>query len=68
MNWFTDQRIAWVKESLEIFGEVRREHIMKKFGISQAQASLDLRAVREKFPDLMRYDLSEKVYKPKNAA
>ncbi len=63
MTWFTDQRYAWIKESLEIFGAVRREHIMKKFGVSTAQASNDLREVRSLYPDLMQYDLSEKVYK-----
>lgn len=65
MNWFTEYRIAWIKESFDIFGAVRREHIMKKFGISTAQASLDLRVVQERWPDLVSYDLSEKVYKAK---
>lgn len=65
MNWFTEQRIAWIKESVEIFGIVRREHIQKKFGISIAQASLDLREVRKRWPDLISYDLSEKAYKTK---
>jgi hypothetical protein len=65
MNWFTEYRVAWIKESIEIFGTVRREHIMKKFGISPAQASLDLREVRNRWPDLIEYDLSEKIYKAK---
>lgn len=68
MNWFTEHRIAWIKESLEIFGAVRREHVQKKFGISTAQASLDLREVRSRWPDLMEYDLSEKIYKTRDAA
>jgi hypothetical protein len=63
MTWFTEYRIAWIKESVEIFGHVRREHIMKKFGVSTAIASLDLREVRARYPNLMSYDLSEKVYK-----
>ena len=63
MNWFTEQRIAWIRESVEIFGHVRREHVQKKFGISTAQASLDLREVKHRWPDLMHYDLSEKVHK-----
>lgn len=68
MSWFTEQRIAWIRESVEIFGSVRREHIMKKFDISVAQASLDLREVRKRFPGLMTYDLSEKVYKTAQAS
>lgn len=63
MNWFVEQRIAWIKESLDIFGVVRREHIIKKFGISTPQASYDLREVRKRWPSAMHYDLSEKIYK-----
>ncbi len=66
MSWFSEQRIAWIKESVEIFGAVRREHIMKKFGVSVAQASHDLREVRDRWPDLIEYDLSDKIYKAKH--
>jgi hypothetical protein len=62
-GWFAERRYAWIKESLEIFGTIRREHVMKKFQISEAQASLDLREARSRWPDLMEYDLSEKIYK-----
>lgn len=65
MNWFTEHRVEWIKESVEIFGAINREHIMKKFGVSVAQASLDLRKARNRWPDLIKYDLSEKVYKAK---
>ncbi len=65
MTWFTEYRIAWIKESVEIFGSVRREHIMKKFGVSVAQASLDLRQVRLRWPDLIEYDLFGKAYRAK---
>jgi hypothetical protein len=67
MNWFGEQRVAWIKESVEIFGSIRREHIVKKFGVSIPQASHDLRAAQERWPDLMRYDRSEKIYKAKGA-
>lgn len=63
MRWFAEYRVAWIKESAEIFGTVRREHIMKKFGVSPAQASLDLREVQSRWPELLRYDLHEKIYK-----
>jgi hypothetical protein len=66
-GWFAEQRQAWIKESLEIFGAVRREHVMKKFRISTAQASLDLRETKGRWPDLMEYDLSEKIYKARLA-
>jgi hypothetical protein len=63
MTWYTEHRLDWIRESVDIFGVVRREHIVKKFGVSTAQASLDLREVRERWPDLIQYDLSAKAYK-----
>jgi hypothetical protein len=62
MNWFVEQRLAWIKESLEIFGHVGRGHIIKKFGISHQQASTDLREAQSRWPDLMDYDRSGKRY------
>lgn len=62
-TWYVEFRLAWIKESVEIFGTVSREYIMKKFGISAAQASVDLRELRARWPDLIEYDLSEKIYK-----
>jgi hypothetical protein len=62
MTWFVEQRIAWIKESVEIFGYVNREHVMKKFGVSTPQASVDIREVMRRWPDLMEYDTSLKRY------
>jgi len=61
-NWFTETRLAWIKETVEIFGFINREHIEKKFGISEPQASLDLREVQARWPDLIRYNKSAKQY------
>lgn len=62
-RWYQEYRLSWIKESLEIFGGLRREHIMKKFGVSVAQASLDLRLFQERWPGVAQYDLSAKIYK-----
>lgn len=62
MTWFVEQRIAWIKESVEIFGYVSREHVMKKFGVSTPQPSVDIREVMRRWPDLMEYDTSLKRY------
>lgn len=62
MTWFREQRFAWIKESVEIFGYVNRAHISKKFGISHQAASEDIREVQARWPDLMDYDLSGKRY------
>lgn len=60
--WFVETRLAWIKESVEIFGFINREHIMKKFGISTPQASVDIREALKRWPDLMSYDKSAKQY------
>lgn len=61
-NWFVEQRLAWIKESVEIFGAIRREHIMRKFGISLPQTSADLQKVLARWPELMAYNPSSKCY------
>ena len=61
-NWFTEARLAWIKESVEIFGSLSREHIMLKFGISMPQASYDIRDAIARWPDLMQYNRSTKRY------
>jgi hypothetical protein len=62
VNWFVEQRIAWIKESIEIFGYVNRDHVQKKFGVSTPQASYDIREVMKRWPNLMEYDTSLKRY------
>ena len=62
MNWFTAQRQAWIAETLEVFGFINREHLQRKFGISQPQASSDLTAFQAAHPDVMTYDPSRKCY------
>lgn len=61
-DWFLETRLAWIRESAEIFGSINRKHIEKKFGISTPQASLDLRAAKERWPGLLHYDESQKHY------
>lgn len=62
MNWFQEQRLNWIKESVDIFGYVNRHHIMKKFSISHSQASQDIREAQYRWPDLIDYDRSGKRY------
>jgi hypothetical protein len=61
-TWFVEHRLVWIKESVEIFGQINRDHIMRKFGMSSPQASLDLSKVMERWPDLMTYNRSTKRY------
>ncbi len=61
-NWFQNKRIEWIKESVEIFGAIRREHIQRKFGVSVPQASVDLGYVMAMWPRFMVYNKSTKQY------
>ena len=61
-DWFLDQRMAWIAESLKIFGFINRAHIIQKFGISTAQAALDMREFNRRHPGAMHYDAKRKCY------
>lgn len=62
MNWCKQQRMQWIAETLRVFGFINREHLERKFGISQPQASADLNAFMRDNPAAMTYDLSAKRY------
>jgi hypothetical protein len=62
MNWFTEQRQLWIAEMLHIYGFINREHLQRKFGISQPQASDDLQTFLRNHPGKVRYDLRQKCY------
>jgi hypothetical protein len=62
MTWFHRQRIEWILETLRIFEFINRDHLMRKFGISQPQASKDLATFARSYPDVMAYDASRKCY------
>jgi hypothetical protein len=61
-RWFEQQRMEWIAETLRIFGFINRGHLMRKFGISTPQASIDLNAFMRRNPGAMYYDLSNKCY------
>ena len=61
-RWFERQRIEWIAETLRVFGFINRVHLMRKFGISEPQASADLRTFAKERPEAMRYDVSRKRY------
>jgi DeoR/GlpR family transcriptional regulator of sugar metabolism len=61
-RWFESQRIAFIAEMLHVYGFINRAHLMRKFGISQPQASKDLRSFERKSAGSMAYNLSTKRY------
>ncbi len=62
MRWFEEQRIEWIAETLRIFGYINREHLMKKFMISTAQAAHDFSEFQKIKPGTMEYDKHAKCY------
>jgi hypothetical protein len=62
MTWAQEQRLLWIKESVEIFGRINRAHVMQKFRVSENQAAIDFRITLKKYPKLMEYNTSTKQY------
>lgn len=61
-TWAIEFRLAWIKESVEIFGFINRDHIRRKFRVSAQQASYDIALVLKRWPDLMTYNRVLKRY------
>jgi hypothetical protein len=61
-NWFVRQRFMWIKECLDVYGFINREHLERKFGISTPQASNDLRRFMTWAPGNMVYNPNTKRY------
>lgn len=67
MTWFEQQRLVWIAECLDVFGFINREHLQRKFRISQPQASKDLQTFASQHPGAMTYNLHAKRYERKSA-
>jgi DNA polymerase I-like protein with 3'-5' exonuclease and polymerase domains len=67
MTWCEQQRHDWIGECLRVFGFINREHLQRKFGISQPQASKDLNAYLKRYPKAMTYNLTTKRYEASDA-
>ena len=64
-KWFQRYRLAWIDDMIHVYGFVNREHLMRKFGISTAQAAIDLRRFQRRYPNRVSYNLSAKRYEAK---
>lgn len=62
MRWYARQRMAWIAETLRVFGYINRHHLQLKFGISKPQASADLTTFQRLYPDAMKYNQYAKYY------
>jgi len=61
-RWYKNFRMAWIAESLRVYGFINRRHIERKFGLSTPQASIDLQEFQRLNPDEIEYKLSDKLY------
>lgn len=62
MRWFEQHRQDWIAETLEVFGFINRDHLVRKFGVSVPQASKDLQRFQRDNPGAMIYNLNTKRY------
>lgn len=62
MNWYVQHRMEWIAETLRVFGFINRKHLMRKFGISMPQASMDLNMFQRLHPEATQYDLRAKQF------
>jgi len=61
-EWYIDHRMAWIAEMLDIYGFINRDHVVRKFGISEPQVALDFRLFKQRYPNVMIYNESAKRY------
>jgi hypothetical protein len=62
MTWCERQRLDWIADTLRVYGYLNRAHLRRKFGISEPQASHDLRTFARLYPRVMTYDVLGKRY------
>lgn len=62
-RWFKQHRLEWIAETLRVYGYINRAHVERKFGISVAQASIDLRDFQVANPGAVIYDKIAKFYR-----
>ena len=61
-KWFLNQRMNYITQHLQKFGEINRKDIMEKFDVSVSVSSYDLKNYQNKNPDVMTYDKNKKKY------
>lgn len=62
MNWFVRHRQEWIAQTLTVFGNINRQHLMRQFEISGAQAANDFNLFNDTNPGVMTYDNRKKTY------
>ena len=63
LTWAQRKRVQWINEMLDVYGFINRKHIMRKFDVSEPQASKDFTMFLTIFPHRATYDKNTKQYK-----
>jgi len=63
-RWSVAQRLDFAANRLFWDGTLQREDIIARFGVSPAQATSDLSALRARLGEAIRYDISRRSYVP----
>lgn len=61
-TFFLDIRLDYIGWRLDTKGSIRRADLVRSFGISTPQASVDLAAFQATYPGVLQYDVSAKRY------
>lgn len=62
MRWSTRARMTFIRDHLTAHGTLNRGIIMARFGVSQPQASADIKKFMELNPGAMNYNPSRKCF------
>lgn len=62
MSLFIELRLDYIAWRAATAGTIRRIDLVRSFGISVPQASLDLRHFMDEHPGVIKYDMTEKRY------
>ncbi|MGH7122148.1 MAG: WYL domain-containing protein [Acetobacteraceae bacterium] len=63
LRWSAQQRLAFAARRLFWDGTINREDLVRRFGVSQNQATTDLKNLRAAYPDGFAYDTVAKCYR-----
>ena len=62
MRWAERKRHEFILDHIQEHAEINRSDIMREFGVSVAQASIDLRKFQVSLPGALVYDKTSKKY------
>ena len=62
ISWCQEKRYDFIAWHLNTHGTIRRVDLMKAFRISIVQASDDIKAFKEAYPGVLKYDYNDKHY------